>query len=1846
MNTLPTWFFGGFVLVFVVGSGLALLWSPGNARTKKLVFAALHLASLVFALALIAGQWPHAESKFIEIGYYYPLDASAGSGNAAARPYAVSLGDTSQQPDYIIDKECVRQPCFRGRVELKFEAKAGAPNLLTWESRGLVGAVSVRRAPEGAWAVTKDWVLGWMPAWTGLRRDQLDGAKGVELQGEVSRLYVVWTPPPSEPARARVELPVTIELNQGDAPPRIIVERQVPRTIELPSARNLGEGGAAGPSPTVYVTSLGQPVAVRSADGRAYAPTITVGDLDPRASVKAHIERPVEEEQGFILNTGLSRTGNQFGERVFVGSERGVVATVIASDGGASRFRYVVACIALWLLPLWFFLPLSQRAQLYALLPAVQMLLAVRLVLGVRTYLWSPYSRETVEGAVLACVLVPLLVFIGCYAVGLHRAGSARESERLPWLRSIYEHFPPAVYYAASVVLFVALWVWLAPGQLTFIRADVLAFGGLSNALRPLALLMLLPVLVCAVALLIDQGLRRGAARDMDYAREPADPITYRITKPVESWPEDQGWSRACTWYLIRALVGGAVVVVLWGLGRYFSDVAWRQALVWLAAGVVGLLESVILRRLAAVLRPVSRTAHMALRSLYWIVLGASLLWLFKGAWNLTLHPLGLTRAVPDALLPYVPLRTNAFFQFVILILTIRLLAAFFTHWRDADVQVRVWSLVIVFAAPVLMFGTSILASHDTGALLVHGPAMIGATLLVTGLWPLWKSAAGRRHALGAILLMFAVLSVYALVAYTTATKLVITDPQSTFAQRTLLIQGTEAAMRSADVGGPGLLGAIEQNWRMMDYAAEGGWTGVGYGNAPVPPSRTFQSITLSDLVFSVYVLAEHGALGGLALLALYLLILLAALRVGWDTVRHEPLRLALVVGLALMVVFPALYMMAANLNEGIFTGQDLPLLGLRSQSDVARTGVALMLLLAALNVLGERREYLPASPGWWQLIRHNFALAMLGRRAKALRLRSLGFDPWTAAAATATNIGLVAVLIIIAAFFPVFGVIHASGNEDYKKDLDLADLRERAEKFIANQQVWYEPVQQGAKVGSCRGGEARNTPAPAGADPAAAYQLCIDDNLRGANEGGTFAWWIDQWNAGRGRESRRGNGTTDKTSYDDRQFFQLDTTLIGRGMKAGERRVQPLRVNPGIYRQACPFRPQNGWTGSLVEASAAGSDGGALVGAGVVMPLRAAGAEERPVFVGTNPGHVNVDLSRPQRYNPERGFAVFDPKDRKVIFRVETVSGAQGALLQPEKGDFNLYLNGCPVVVGSGDDCRIPEAVADAAAVERTAPRLRLDDGDIIAYAPSDGSGKKPVPRYVFVYSRVQLGAFSYIAWVDGRVERFYPQAETWPMARDIVRAIVSSSPAGEASRKDVALTIDSNLNDDAYDLLRQWRAQLERDRPVRTGTRKMSLTLLDPNTGEVLALASDYGSPEPVGGAGASARENLNLVRHRVGSVIKPFTASAALRAFPNLYQMTVVDRRRDQAKVFGLPLGNNGKVIRGHDGATEIPWERFLPYSDNLYAVTLSLLGMSAAGGPSGLPPFAGGQAASAPLRLELTDAARSNWTPQWAEPNMFDAEGNRVELLERTPLARQLAELFDTVTGAPQVSSYDAGMWAPLEKQGLMSKRSSFNFVSPQITNFALADVRNFVELRAVLLGGEFEDLSDYGSVGSAWSNVYLAQSFARITTGKRVRARIVADTDARGPAEPWFEGAEQAPWRDMVMHGLRGVVALPGATAHEALSQTVEKIGRGATGQRRFAIFSKTGTLDSDDRGGKLEDSVYVFTAGMWDEASRSFERPVTAAIYIEQGTQGQAQLLAADLLKLLNESPRFKWSQP
>ncbi len=133
---------------------------------------------------------------------------------------------------------------------------------------------------------------------------------------------------------------------------------------------------------------------------------------------------------------------------------------------------------------------------------------------------------------------------------------------------------------------------------------------------------------------------------------------------------------------------------------------------------------------------------------------------------------------------------------------------------------------------------------------------------------------------------------------------------------------------------------SLEQVWGGKAYSASG-WTGTGLAGTSALGRGVPTVVSYAENAFSVYVLSEHGALGGITVLLLYLSLLavvgtwVVRIRLSRDASSERVGVLALTVGGVLWLVLPAAYVAASNLGLLPLTGQNMPFLGLNSWADV-----------------------------------------------------------------------------------------------------------------------------------------------------------------------------------------------------------------------------------------------------------------------------------------------------------------------------------------------------------------------------------------------------------------------------------------------------------------------------------------------------------------------------------------------------------------------------------------------------------------------------------------------------------------------------------------------------------------------------------------------------------------------------------------------------------------------------------------------------------------------------------------------------------------------------------------------
>lgn len=164
-------------------------------------------------------------------------------------------------------------------------------------------------------------------------------------------------------------------------------------------------------------------------------------------------------------------------------------------------------------------------------------------------------------------------------------------------------------------------------------------------------------------------------------------------------------------------------------------------------------------------------------------------------------------------------------------------------------------------------------------------------------------------------------------------------------AQEWLLDLEAPSAADARAVTAANVRNALVHEWEHLAMVRKGGWLGLGFNRAPASQSYIRQDTIQYDSVYSFFVVGEHGVIGGLLLLAIYLAP--SALLLMRRTSLRAGDMLALVIGAAL--ASEALVHAAMNVAQLWFSGRNLPLLATSSNSDVLRWGILLGLMCQAL---------------------------------------------------------------------------------------------------------------------------------------------------------------------------------------------------------------------------------------------------------------------------------------------------------------------------------------------------------------------------------------------------------------------------------------------------------------------------------------------------------------------------------------------------------------------------------------------------------------------------------------------------------------------------------------------------------------------------------------------------------------------------------------------------------------------------------------------------------------------------------------------------------------------------------
>lgn len=1121
--------------------------------------------------------------------------------------------------------------------------------------------------------------------------------------------------------------------------------------------------------------------------------------------------------------------------------------------------------------------------------------------------------------------------------------------------------------------------------------------------------------------------------------------------------------------------------------------------------------------------------------------------------------------------IPYTGLRAELLYLPCLLLGSCRFYMWFYNKYFGATArEIRLWHIGWLML-PTLAYGALALIIVDSGFLIYALPVIILAVIVT------WRASRWVSFAMVALLglSVFLVLKTsifthsvaamlpdsaieYRYLAYQDPGYLQEAVLEKTADQSQLCVSSSDAARR--------IFGINEHFWTMFHFAARGAG-GRGYGVSPIERVPFANGIAQSDNTYSIYIMSEHGSRGGIAVLALYLSLSLLLVFILTQHMADDPLPTLLVGGVALTILISALYHAAGNVGGVPFTGKNLPLLGLNSLADVLLVGI---LLALAFSVIGYGQKDLPAAQ-----------VGVLGafKRNNALNLWLL----------------FISLLLSLSFGVVVWQTIKASNNKAYQGDYNLDRFMQFAREQIAQGNITLDP----------------NT-----------SQIPPPSNVPGLGEGQYLRLLVDQFNHATPEEKQSG-----------KYFFRarnltLDEDLYGSTSPRDRYSETVLDIDPNHFKRPSPFADRVAWRGGILSRDAAGDEQDYLIGEGLNLFLTHVIDSDNPI-PGVNdksevllPEHSQAAPLAEQSFSRYFRLVRTASKDADPLFDLYAIE--RDAVLEPHA--TQVYVNGQPVK-----------------------DKTRLEPGDIIALKASPATGNRDL---VFSYQKGHSGQFTQYHWVNGREEYSYPMGETLSLARPLVEAVNTevtqleqnnqNAEAKQLSSTPLTLSLSAALNRKIYQALSQEGEDLWQGINKKNGLKpRLAVTAMNPDTGEVLALASwpsidpnprsaEQEKSDPHSYTNLARRRNAesarllpnhNFTLHVLGSATKPFIASAAASAYPELLSLKVNHERESYEEVLGIPTKPAWKA----DGSGLIDWNTFLRRSDNYYAVHIGFLGLT--------KPGANGELLlTGPVISQSYEVNNQKYNRQPDFGGRATKGSKEMLGLEYSPLARKLGELFEIQYSGPDADPI-ASVWQQAQQAHLLSTGgSAINSISPEMPNLKLNNIRDARDFVMICLGGKT----------NLWSNVKSAEAFSRLLTGRRVNATMMKVSSGNTARFDTLD-TSYARVRPALLKALEEV-ALTGTS--DILASKIRSINaaRGGNDGRRFAVFAKTGTLKGLSN---RNDSNFIFAAGLWNENTMQLDDSIVLSIYIEKGDSGEASgrsaAFALKLMSLLDKE--FNWSR-
>jgi cell division protein FtsI/penicillin-binding protein 2 len=575
-----------------------------------------------------------------------------------------------------------------------------------------------------------------------------------------------------------------------------------------------------------------------------------------------------------------------------------------------------------------------------------------------------------------------------------------------------------------------------------------------------------------------------------------------------------------------------------------------------------------------------------------------------------------------------------------------------------------------------------------------------------------------------------------------------------------------------------------------------------------------------------------------------------------------------------------------------------------------------------------------------------------------------------------------------------------------------------------------------------------------------------------------------------------------------------------------------------------------------------------------------------------------------------ELGYNLLGEENGPIFKLRATQDGATLQILHSDR--FSPFVNGTSLQRPDSDQAK--EFVEERRAGQPKNTYL-LKVGDRLRII--DRHSQRPDSEMILRYGNYDNSSMMQSQLENGHViSQVDPEiARSLPFTQQIVDATNAYGSGKDGIRPpNVQHTVNQDLNTNLQIKLEEYVRKFDTNLAVVPDTEyePACIAVVDAINGDVVAIPS-YPSPQELesltlkyqtGRAPDSISEtkisrlkwNQNFQSVPIGSTTKPILATAIWSAFPDYARLVIIEPAESAGEIFGVKFPRTNPITTVSAERT-INYVDFLGKSSNTY--TASLYFLTLATPESFQINRSGAVQATTSSGLDFSRYIKGSFIPNGlSSPSL--------------PANEMLAECFDIDLdldySAGSTKPRDRKFIAPLMRQLDIKDDeplpTQFTEVTPERTNLNLQEI-DIVrgELVSLLLGGST----------NRWSNLKLAEAYARIGSGKRVTARLLRDSES--DELPKFELMPDPKAIELVHEGLTAswFNTGNGYTAAGIRGEVIRQTQMLATQNLNLKFLAKTGT---PIRTKGRECAVFAFYAEISDERNSALSA-VAVTIYLQ-----------------------------